>query len=197
MEFDKKKLQEFFAITGSELRDLEVLGEVSIYGGGALLLLYDWFRTTDDFDIVIKHDENHAVIREAVNRAVSRLGLPAARPNATAAILRFGSNSQFDTFQIGSYPKADADGVGLRVRVATPEHLFTSGLRTLESAPDRRFEEIVSLGVELGISTPEHVIGYSRIYLPENGASTKLSTERIRELCTAIENRRNRINASR
>jgi hypothetical protein len=50
VELDRAKIEDAFRIMGQYLLERRVLGEIAIYRGSAILLQFDWRRTSEDVD---------------------------------------------------------------------------------------------------------------------------------------------------
>ena len=60
---------------GEFLRDQKTVGEIAVYGGGAILLQFRWRGSTRDVDATVISDGNHGLVREAADRAATVLGM--------------------------------------------------------------------------------------------------------------------------
>lgn len=114
----RKTLENAFMIVGQYLRDRRVLGEISVYGGSAIMLQFDWRTSTEDVDAVITSNENHGLVRQAIDEAAKRLSLPRSWLNESVSIYRLSTESKDDVLPLGMYPSYE--NPGLRVVAATP-----------------------------------------------------------------------------
>ena len=150
-----------FELMGRYLRDREVLGEVAIYGGTAILLQFDWRRATQDVDAVILNGEREGVVKDAVAYAALALGLPDEWLNnyVDGFTPETEDRSFFSVF--GSYPSGETPG--LRVFLAKPGYLCAMKLKALQrgALDDRDFEDAVRLAREIGVEDEE---GLMRVY---------------------------------
>ena len=55
---DRAKIEEAFRIIGQYLLDRKTLGEIAIYGGSAILLQFDWRKTSLDVDARVTSEHN-------------------------------------------------------------------------------------------------------------------------------------------
>jgi hypothetical protein len=65
-----------FEVMGRYLRERNALGEIAVYGGSAILLQFDWRKSSEDVDAVVLEGSNESLVKEAVEHAASALGLP-------------------------------------------------------------------------------------------------------------------------
>ena len=52
----RAKIEEAFRIMGQYLLDRKTLGEITIYGGSAILFQFDWRKTSVDVDARVTSD---------------------------------------------------------------------------------------------------------------------------------------------
>jgi hypothetical protein len=58
-QLDRAKIEEAFRLMGQYLLDRNALGEIVIYGGGAILLQFDWRLRSQDVDVRVIAAGNH------------------------------------------------------------------------------------------------------------------------------------------
>lgn len=131
---DKKLEQETIISLFHEMGRLAVederILEISVFGGSALALCFDWRESTRDIDYMpIRGAETD--ILEYANRAADWLGLPHGLLRPDVGI--FASDEEALRVQ-GEYPPAQADGHGLRVFVAAPEYLLSMKILAMRSS---------------------------------------------------------------
>jgi hypothetical protein len=68
-QLDRAKIEEAFRIMGQYLLDRKVLGEIAIYVGSAILLQFDWRKTSLDVDARVTSARNHGLIIDAAQKA--------------------------------------------------------------------------------------------------------------------------------
>jgi hypothetical protein len=69
------EIKRAFSIMGEFLRDKKTLGEIAVYGGGAILLQFRWRGSTRNIDATVISDGNHGLVRQAADQAAAVLGL--------------------------------------------------------------------------------------------------------------------------
>ena len=69
------EIKRAFSLMGEFLRDKKTLGEIAVYGGGAILLQFRWRSSTRDVDATVISDGNHGLVRQAADQAAAMLGL--------------------------------------------------------------------------------------------------------------------------
>jgi hypothetical protein len=57
---DAQTVARAFDVMGRYLRDRQVLGEIAIYGGSAILLQFDWRKMSEDVDAVVLDGRHEA-----------------------------------------------------------------------------------------------------------------------------------------
>ena len=65
---DLAEIKHAFSIMGEFLRDKKTVGEIAVYGGGAILLQFRWRGSTRDVDATVISDGNHGLVRQAADR---------------------------------------------------------------------------------------------------------------------------------
>jgi hypothetical protein len=178
-----------FDVMGEYLRERELLGEVAIYGGTAILLQFDWRKATEDVDAVIRSNEREGAVKDAAAYAGLKLGLPDDWLNNYVGA--FTPETESDAFfsAYGSYPRGATPG--LRVFLAKPEYLCAMKLRALrrDDVGDRDFEDVVSLGVAIGISSADDLTRLFASFFPGE-ALDPIASARLPDVARAIQARR-------
>lgn len=149
---NRTRLTQAFDLLGADLARRGVFVELAVYGGSAIILQFDWRRSTEDVDAVVRQGSDESVLRPSVEAVAETMGLP---PNwLNNAVGMFTPLREPDTlFELsGIYPKND--NPGLRVLLATPRYLLAMKLRALDSLDrgDRDMIDARSLATELGIT---------------------------------------------
>ncbi len=149
---DRDRLIEAFERLGADLAERGVFVELAVHGGGALLLLFEWRRTTDDV---------HAVVREAFGA----FALAPSVPKVAAAM-----GVDLDWLQNAVTPLDEADGLfaasgtyptgsspGLRIFIAKPCYLLAMKLQALANLDrgDRDLDDARALARHLGLDAVE------------------------------------------
>lgn len=174
-----------FEVMGRYLREREALGEIAIYGGTAILLQFDWRRTTQDVDAVILNGEREGAVKDAVAYAALALGLPDEWLNnyVDGFTPEREERSFFSAF--GSYPAGETPG--LRVFLAKPEYLCAMKLKALERGvlDDRDFNDAVRLAREVGVEDEEGLMRIYAGFFPDEELPP-LSALRLPEVAVAL-----------
>ena len=154
---DRATMEEAFRMMGEYLLDRKTLGEIAIYGGSAILLQFDWRRTSEDVDARVISDGNHGLISSAAAEAGKRLGLPRSWLNENVTIYAKRAESTGDRTFVGVYPSYER--VGLRVVAAKPIYLLAMKLGAMQriTLDDRDFSDAVNLAIECGVTTVDEL----------------------------------------
>ncbi len=187
-KLDRAKIEEAFRIMGRYLLDRNVLGEIAIYGGSAILLQFDWRKTSDDVDARIISDGHHGLVTLAAEQAAKQLGLPRSWLNESVATYARPIEDEADRIFVGVYPSPGR--VGLRVLAAKPTYILAMKLNALErsTADDRDFQDAVNLGIACGARTAEELRDVFRKFFPDQKLPAAAEL-RLSELARAIESR--------
>jgi hypothetical protein len=113
---DRARIEEAFQIMGQYLLDRKALGEIAIYGGSAVLLQFDWRKSSQDVDARIMSDSSHGLVMQAVREAAKRLGLAASWLDESVVMYARPREEHVDRVLIGLYPSPER--FGLRVMAA-------------------------------------------------------------------------------
>lgn len=177
-----------FETMGRYLAEREVLGEIAVYGGTAILLQFAWRRTTEDVDAVVLDAQREGVVKDAAAYAALRHGLAEDwLNNAVGAYTPLDEPSSFFTL-FRSYPHDRP--AGLRVLLARPEYLCAMKLKALQRADvgDRDFEDAVRLAAEIGCATRHELARLFGTFFP--GETLDPSAERqLPEVAAAARQR--------
>jgi hypothetical protein len=178
-----------FEVVGAYLREREVLGEITVYGGTAIMLQFDWRTATEDVDGIIRANEREGAIKDAIIYAALKLGLSDHWLNTFVGSFTPETESD-DFFSVyGTYPRGGTPG--LRVFVAKPEYLCAMKLKALQrdNVGDRDFEDAVRLALIIGISTAEKLRRLFSSFFPEETLDP-IAAARLSEVAGAIQARR-------
>jgi hypothetical protein len=178
-----------FEVMGHYLREREVLGEIAVYGGTAIMLQFDWRKVTEDVDAVIRANEREGAIKDAVVYAALKLGLPDDWLNNYVG--SFTAETESDAFfsVYGSYPRGRTPS--LRVFVARPEYICAMKLKALQrdDVGDRDFNDAVALATAVGISTADQLAELFASFFPDERLDP-VAAARLPAVAEAIQARR-------
>jgi hypothetical protein len=155
--------------------------EISVYGGSALLLTYDWRHPTRDLDAVFENDKT--LVRELAADIAAERGWDKDWLNDGVK----GFLSQIDGAPgskqlFGTYPSEAQPG--LRVLVAAPVYLFAMKCRAMRlggASETSDVEDIKHLSISLGITTAAQAIEIVASFYPGRiiEAKTQFGIEEI------------------
>jgi hypothetical protein len=183
---DRAKIEEAFRLMGQYLLDRKALGEIVVYGGGAILLQFDWRRLSMDVDARIVSAANHGLVIEAMHYAANRLGLPSSWLNESVSMYARRGEENADRVFVGTYPSAER--FGLRVMAAKPSYMLAMKLGALErvTIDDRDYQDAINLGAECGVTTADGLRALFRKYFADQELSFSAEL-RLRDLANAIK----------
>ena len=179
------EIKHAFSIMGEFLRDKKTVGEIAVYGGGAILLQFRWRHSTRDVDAIVVSDGNHGLVRQAADQAAIVLGLERSwLSEAVSQYTSTGASSSNLAFS-GLYPETGSPG--LRVIVAKPEYLLAMKLAALQrqTAEDRDFEDARRPATELGVMSVDDLERAYRAFFPKESLPERVKL-RLPELEIAI-----------
>ena len=179
-KLDRGTIEEAFRIMGQYLLDRKALGEIAIYGGSAILLQFDWRRTSEDVDATVLSG-NHGLVMRAADEAARQLELPRSWLSESVAMYTRERETASDWIFVGAYPSPER--VGLRVVAAQPSYILAMKRST---ADDRDFADAVQLGVACGVDTVDGLRDNFRRYFPDHDLPAA-SEERLRDLARTIQ----------
>jgi hypothetical protein len=104
-DLDRTKIEEAFRIMGRYLLERGTLGEITIYGGSAILFQFDWRRTSMDVDARIISGGHHGLVTQAAEQAAKQLDLPRSWLNESVAMYRVVRNRIAIEYSLGSIPR--------------------------------------------------------------------------------------------
>ena len=125
--------------------------EIAVYGGSALMMLYDWRAATKDVDGVFEQDR--LIVRRLIVTVAEQHGWPLDWLNDSVKGF-LSARDQEDGMKLlsGEFPSADEPG--LRIFVPRPEYLFAMKCRAMRlGAVDENadVDDIRRLATELGL----------------------------------------------
>lgn len=171
MTFGKGELKEALGLLGTLAHREGKTLEIAVYGGSALMLLFDWRQATRDVDAVFEADK--ADVRRLASVVGDQLGLPDDWLNdGVKGFLSHGDRTALDLY--ATYPSEREPG--LRVLVASPDYLFAMKclamrLGAVEGNGD--IEDIRALAAGLGIRTARDALGMVAKFYPRARISPK------------------------
>jgi hypothetical protein len=183
---DRARIEEAFQIMGQYLLDRKALGEIAIYGGSAILLQFDWRKSSQDVDARIMSDSSHGLVMQAVREAAKRLGLAASWLDESVVMYARPREEPVDRVLIGLYPSPER--FGLRVMAAKPAYILAMKLKALErtTADDRDYRDAVKLGMACGATTVDGLRDIFRKFFPDE-ALPLVAELRLGDLVQAIK----------
>ena len=169
--FNKDQLKEALSLMGALAYAESKTLEVAVYGGSALMLLFDWRPATRDVDAVFEADK--ADVRRLASHVADALNLPADWINdGVKGFLSAADRTSTELF--ATYP-SEAEP-GLRVLVASPDYLFAMkclAMRTGGVDGNADVDDIRALAVELNLRTVEDAFGVVARFYPRARISPK------------------------
>ena len=169
--FGKDQLKEALTLMGTLAHAEGKTLEIAVYGGSALMLLFDWRQATRDVDAVFEADK--ADVRRLATNVADALHLPANWINDGVK----GFLSAMDRTATGlfaTYPSESEPG--LRVLVASPDYLFAMkclAMRTAGVDGNADMADIRALAGELGLRTAEDAFDVVARFYPRTRISPK------------------------
>lgn len=148
---DKKRLKQAFERLGADLALRGLMIELAVYGGSALVLQFEWRRSTEDVDAVVRPGYDERLLVPSVAAVAAEMDLPDDWLNN--AVGMFTPLEESETlFEIaGDYPE---DRAGLRVLVARPRYLLAMKLKALGNLGrgEKDIADARALAAEVGIA---------------------------------------------
>jgi hypothetical protein len=186
---DKALIERAFGIMGRDLSDQKRFAEICVFGGSALIFLYDWRKVSGDVDVVIRSGEHHGAIRRATMAAARELGLEDSWLND--GVTQYANAiEERDFSEIGVYPSYERPA--LRVLGARPPYVLALKVMAMgdRSTPDDRdFHDAAGIAAEMGLATPDEIMGTVKRYFPTQPIPP-LAEGRMDELAEAARARR-------
>jgi hypothetical protein len=148
-----EEITKYLAELNDELRLIGVKGEVSLYGGAVMCLVYDARPATKDVDAIFKPTEQ---IRKAVARITDRYGLNGD-----------WLNDAVKGYWVEHQKRVLFDMPNLTVFVPEPDYLLAmKSIAARDASYDR--EDVRTLIKVLGLTEPEEVFAIIEKYYPRN-----------------------------
>ncbi|MEO8041351.1 MAG: hypothetical protein ABI646_01960 [Acidobacteriota bacterium] len=148
-----EEIRRYLAELDLELRYLNIKGEVSIYGGAVMCLVYDARPSTKDVDAVFRPTSE---IRKAIARIAERNSLPSD-----------WLNDGVKGYLVEHPRRILIDLPNLKVFVPEPDYLLA--MKTLSARADTFDQADVRILIgELGLSSPDDVFKIVEKYYPRH-----------------------------
>jgi hypothetical protein len=165
----KDEIRQYLDELDEELRAMEVKGELCLYGGAVMALVYDARPNTDDVDAVFK---SVRYIRRAAGKIAERHDLPKGWPNYAVKM-----------FLVPHEQRILFDLPSLKVYVPPAQYLLAMKVLSSRSNPKDR-GDIKTLIKNLGLSREEEVLEIVKYYYPrkEVKPATSMFIKEIFEL---------------
>jgi len=163
MTFDRAVLLDAFADMGRRAWAEGASIEIAVYGGSALMLVFDWRAATKDVDGVFENDR--AMVRRLAAGVAAERGWPVDWLNDGFLSTRDGDPGM--KLLTGEFPSTDEPG--LRVFVPRPEYLFAMKCRAMRLGgvdENRDIEDIRHRATEIGINTADEAIALVSSFYP-------------------------------
>jgi len=164
--FDRDSLLEAFGDLGRKAWDEGATIEIAVYGGAALMLMFDWRAATKDVDAVFEAGRDR-VRRLAADIAAER-GWPADWINdGVKGFLSARDDESGMKLLSGEFPSAERPG--LRLFVPKPEYLFAMKCRAMRlggADENRDIDDIRHLAAELDIDSAEEALAIVSSFYP-------------------------------
>lgn len=174
-----------FDVMSRYLRERNIVGEIAIYGGTAILLQFPWRKATEDVDATFPAEESESSVKDAAAYAALHLQLPGDWLNNSVG--SFTPETESDEFFLlhGDYPRGESPG--LRVFMAKPEYLCAMKLKALtrESYDDKDFNDVVGLAIAAGVENAKQLTDLFAYFFPEESLDP-VAAARIPEAIDAI-----------
>ncbi len=156
---DRHHIEEAFSVLGDELAHRDVVGEIHVFGGAAMVLAFDARTATRDVDAVFVPD---GPVLEAAWRVAERLNLP-----------RSWLNNQASSYVSPHAGRGSTvfDHPNLRVMATPPEHLLAMKVRAARAVRDAG--DIRFLLDHLGLTTVDGVLAVIARFFPDEPLSER------------------------
>jgi predicted nucleotidyltransferase len=163
----RAELERAFTVLGERLQRRGVTATLFVVGGAAMAMAYDGRRTTRDVDAMLVP---HGVLVEEARAVADELGLPSWWLNEQATVYVSGKDDPGKR-RVFDHP-------GLRVTVASPEHIFA--MKAL-AARNADLDDLRSLAALIGVDSAEVALRVVRDFFPDE-EPTERARRVLREL---------------
>ena len=166
MEFNRISLLQAFDELGRSAWAEGATIEIAVYGGSALMLVYDWRIATKDVDGVYEKDRDR--VRRLADRIADAHGWPADWLNdGVKGFLSARDQETGMQVLLDEFPSSDEPG--LRVFVPRPEYLFAMKCRAMRLGgvdENRDIDDIRQLAAEIGLTHVDEAIALVASFYP-------------------------------
>jgi hypothetical protein len=156
---DRELLGRAFDLLASKLARRRVVGEVHVFGGAAMVLVFEDRAATRDVDAVFRPD---GPMLEAASEVAEELGLPRAWLINQASVYLSGSAGRGTPVY---------DHPNLRVLTTPPDHLLAMKVRAARAARDA--DDVRRLLRTLRVTTIEEVVEIVARFFPDDPLSPR------------------------
>ena len=149
---DRARLEKAFELLGEDLAGQATFIEIAVCGGSAIMLQFDWRRSTVDVDAVVREGYDEHRFAASVLRVANAMGLdPNWLNNAVGMYTPLAEDDSLFALA-GHYPPQGT--AGLRIVVAKPHYLLAMKLQALRSFDrgSRDLEDARSLAKVLNLA---------------------------------------------
>lgn len=155
----RESLRKAFTLLAEKLSQKNVVGDIHVFGGAAMVLAFDSRAATRDVDAVFEPDTQ---VLDAAHEVAQELGLP-----------RSWLNNQASTYVSGRAGRGTPvfDHPHLRVMTTPPEHLLAMKVRAARQTRDA--EDIGVLVRYLGLDSVSAVEEIVSRFFPDEPLSTR------------------------
>lgn len=169
---DRARLRQAFDLLALKLARRGVVGEVHVFGGAAMVLVFDGRAATRDVDALFEPD---GPMIEAAREVAEELGLP-----------RSWLNNQASTYVSGRAGRGTPvyDHANLRVLTTPPEHLLAMKVRAARAVRD--VDDVRLLLRSLDVKTVNQAIEIVGRYFPDEPLSSR-SRQLLEDLLDTME----------
>jgi predicted nucleotidyltransferase len=157
----RAELEQAFTALGDRLVRRGVVADLFVVGGAAMALAYDATRVTRDVDALFVP---HGVVIEEARAVAEDLGLPPWWLNEQASIYVSGKDDPGK--------KRVFDHPGLRVMVASPDHIFA--MKAM-AARTRDIDDLRHLASLAGVDTVDAALQICNDFYPDEPISQRTS----------------------
>lgn len=157
--FDRHTLEQALTMLARKLARKQVVGEVHVFGGAAMVLAFDARRATRDVDALFTPD---GPVLDAVRQVANELDLPPSWLNNQA--------SSYVSARAGRGPTV-FDHPNLRVMSTPAEHLLAMKVRAARAVRDA--DDIRTLLNHLNLTTIDDVTEVVDRYFPDEPLSDR------------------------
>ncbi len=174
---DRVQLERAFTRLGQLLRERQVTGEISVFGGAVIVLEFDPQARTQDVDAMIT--QGHGQVVKAQEEVGIELGLPPNWLNEQGTSY-LSKHSDFSLFR--TYPSEGQ--FGLRVLLASPRYALAMKILSLRGY-GHDVKDAIQLARQLGYTTAEGLLQLVRQYYPDEKMPPE-KVARIRDIMRQV-----------